>query len=94
MNTPKPHVAVLAVDVASRAKPSNYPEPFASRMAGREKRALGDVFGLSTFGVNLVMLVPGAQSALRHGHTAQDEFIYVLEGHSMLITDEIGRAHV
>ncbi len=87
MNTPKPHVAVLAVDVASRAKPSNYPEPFASRMAGREKRALGDVFGLSTFGVNLVMLVPGAQSALRHGHTAQDEFIYVLEGHSMLITD-------
>jgi uncharacterized cupin superfamily protein len=87
MNMPKPPVAILAMEVAARTKPSNYPEPFASRMAGREKRALGDVFGLSTFGVNLVTLMPGAQSALRHGHALQDEFIYILEGHPTLITD-------
>jgi uncharacterized cupin superfamily protein len=46
-------IAVVATQVAPRAKSSNYPEPFASRMAGREKRPLGDLFGLSNFGVNL-----------------------------------------
>ncbi len=70
-----------------RSKPSNYPEPFASRMAGREKRPLGDLFGLSNFGVNLTRLVPGAGSALRHAHSKQDEFLYILEGHPVLITD-------
>lgn len=82
-NTP---VAVVASDVAPRHKPSNYPEPFASRMAGREKRALGDVFGLGNFGVNLTRLAPGAISALRHSHSRQDEFIYVLEGTPTLVT--------
>lgn len=81
-------IAVLAKDVAPRAKPSVYPEPFASRMAGREKRALGDVFGLSNFGVNLTRLQPGAISALRHAHTQQDEFVYILEGVATLITGE------
>ncbi len=81
-------IAVMAKDVAPRAKPSVYPEPFASRMAGREKRALGDVFGLSNFGVNLTRLQPGAISALRHAHTQQDEFVYILEGVATLITGE------
>ncbi len=81
-------VAIAALDAAPRTKPSNYPEPFASRMAGREKRTLGDLFGLSNFGVNLTRLVPGAISALRHAHTKQDEFVYVLEGHPVLITDQ------
>ncbi|RVV99063.1 cupin domain-containing protein [Mesobaculum littorinae] len=49
-------------------------------MEGREKRALGDVFGLGSFGVNLTRLRPGAVSALLHSHSVQDEFIYVLEG--------------
>lgn len=80
-------VAVAAADVPPRNKPSNYPEPFASRMAGRTKRALGDVFGLSNFGVNLTQLAPGAVSALRHAHTRQDEFIYILEGTPTLVTD-------
>ena len=57
-------------------------------MAGREKRPLGDVFGLSNFGVNLTTLLPGAVSALRHAHSRQDEFIYILCGHPVLITDE------
>jgi uncharacterized cupin superfamily protein len=56
-------------------------------MAGREKRALGDVFALSNFGVNLTRLAPGALSALRHAHSLQDEFIYVLQGNPVLITD-------
>ena len=81
-------VAIVALNAPPRTRPSNYPEPFASRMAGREKRPLGDMFGLSNFGVNLTRLVPGAGSALRHAHSRQDEFIYVLEGHPVLITDE------
>ena len=84
--SPRP-VAVLATDVAVRTRPSVYPEPFASRMRGREKRALGDAFGLTNFGVNLTRLAPGAVSSLRHAHTAQDEWIYVLQGEPTLHTD-------
>lgn len=81
-------VAIVAADVAPRTRPSNYPEPFASRMAGRTKRALGDLFGLVNFGVNLTRLAPGAVSALRHAHSKQDEFVYVLAGRPTLRTDE------
>ena len=56
-------------------------------MGGREKRAVGDLFGLANFGVNLTRLAPGGMSALRHAHTRQDEFIYILEGQPTLITD-------
>ena len=81
-------IAVMAADVPARSKPSVYPEPFASRMAGREKRQLGDLFGLKNFGVNLTRLAPSAVSALRHAHTKQDEFIYILQGRPTLHTDE------
>lgn len=81
-------IAVHANEVPPRTKPSNYPEPFASRMNGREKRQLGEVFGLSNFGVNLTRLAPNSVSALRHSHSRQDEFIYILEGHPTLRTDE------
>jgi uncharacterized cupin superfamily protein len=57
-------------------------------MAGRIKRPLGDLFGLQNFGVNLAVLQPQAVSALRHAHSRQDEFVYVLEGHPTLYTDE------
>ena len=80
-------VAIVASQAPARSKPSNYPEPFASRMGGRVKKPLGDLFGLANFGVNLTRLVPGAVSALRHAHTLQDEFVYVLEGHPTLVTD-------
>jgi uncharacterized cupin superfamily protein len=56
-------------------------------MARREKLPLGDLFGLTNFGVNLTRLAPGGESALRHAHSRQDEFIYVLEGKPTLITD-------
>ena len=81
-------VAIVAAEAPLRARASNYPEPFASRMAGREKRPLGNVFGLSNFGVNLTRLAPGAVSALRHSHSRQDEFIYILTGHPLLVTDD------
>ena len=80
-------VAITALEAAPRIRPSNYPPQFAARMAGREKRPLGDLFGLSNFGVNLTRLAPGAVSSLRHAHSHQDEFIYVLEGHPTLHTD-------
>jgi uncharacterized cupin superfamily protein len=81
-------IALRAHDVAPRAKRSNYPAPFAALVAGRTKRQLGEAFGLSNFGVNLTTLEPGAVSAVRHAHTKQDEFVYILEGHPTLVTDE------
>lgn len=84
----KAPTAIIAHSAPTKAKSTSYPEPFASLMAGREKRPLGDLFGLSNFGVNLTRLAPGAPSALRHTHARQDEFLYVLEGHPILITDE------
>ena len=79
---------LLATDVPPRTKPSNYPSPFAERVAGRTKRQLGDHFGLRSFGVNHTTLAPGAMSALMHRHTVQDEFVYVIEGHPTLHTPD------
>ena len=81
-------IAILATEVAARSKPSNYPEPYATRVQSREKRALGEVFGLVNFGVNLTRLAPQAISALRHCHSKQDEFVYILQGHPTLMTNE------
>ena len=80
-------VAIRAMDAPPRARPSWYPAPFAKSMEGRTKRPLGDLFGLGNFGVNIVHLAPGARSALRHAHTRQDEFVYVVEGEPTLVTD-------
>jgi uncharacterized cupin superfamily protein len=80
-------IAVHATQVPPRARVTNYPEPFASRVALREKRVLGDLFGLTNFGVNLTRLKPGAISSLRHAHSRQDEFIYILEGRPTLVTN-------
>jgi uncharacterized cupin superfamily protein len=79
-------VAVCAADVPPRRTPSNYPEPFASRMSGRSKRALGAVFGLDHFGVNLTELAPGMCAGFRAGsgdahqlHNPTDEPVVYLE---------------
>jgi uncharacterized cupin superfamily protein len=71
---------IPARSVPAQQGKSIYPAPFASLVSGRTKRKLGDVFGLSNFGVNLTELAPGAISALIHCHSKQDEFLYVLEG--------------
>lgn len=76
--------AIVAKALPPRSKASLYPSPFAERMEGRSKVALGDPFGIKNFGVNLTRLQPGAITALRHSHAVQDEFVYVLEGHPTL----------
>jgi uncharacterized cupin superfamily protein len=83
---PKPTAADVRA-VAPRNKPSVYPKEFHARVAGREKRVLGDLFGLTNFGVNLTTLAPGAESALMHRHGKQDEFVYILEGTPVLVTE-------
>jgi uncharacterized cupin superfamily protein len=67
---------------------SGYPEPFRSRVLPREKRPLGDAFGLTRVGVNLTTLPPGKESSMRHYHTREDELVFVLEGEVVLRTDE------
>ncbi|HEY1087315.1 MAG TPA: cupin domain-containing protein [Archangium sp.] len=67
---------------------SLYPEPFRSRVLPREKRGIGDALGLTKFGVNLTTLFPGKESSMRHHHTHEEEFVYVLEGEVVLRTDE------
>lgn len=66
---------------------SSYPAPFDADCAGRERRRLGDAFGLTQFGVNLLRLPPGQWSSQRHWHHREDEFVYVLEGEVALVTD-------
>ena len=66
---------------------TNYPDAFKPRVAGRAKRKLGDALGLKNFGVNLTTIKPGGASALRHWHLKQDEFVYILEGELVLVTD-------
>lgn len=67
---------------------SIYPSPYAEMMAGRSSLRLGDAGGLTQFGVNLVILQPGALSSLRHWHMAEDEFVMVTEGECVLVQDE------
>ena len=66
---------------------SGYPEPYRSRVLPREKRALGDAFGLKRIGINQTLLPPGKESSMRHWHTHEEEFIYVLSGEVVLVTD-------
>lgn len=83
-----PRLPALDPETVPARTVSLYPTPELRAVTiGRSKRALGDALGLQTFGVNLVTLEPGAASALRHWHTRQDEFVYVLEGEIILVTD-------
>jgi uncharacterized cupin superfamily protein len=66
---------------------TNYPKEFQHVVQGREKRPLGNVAGLTQFGVNLTRLKPGAASSLRHWHEKEDEFVYVLEGEAVLVEE-------
>jgi uncharacterized cupin superfamily protein len=80
----KPALDPAGVEVISR---SGYPEPYRSRVMPRHKRRLGDALGLTRIGINLTMLPPGKESSMRHWHTHEDEFVYVLEGEVVLRTD-------
>lgn len=74
--------------VPERRGSSSYPTEHRPLVEGRIQRALGDAAGLTQFGVNLVTLEPGAASALRHWHTREDEFAWVLDGELVLIEDD------
>jgi uncharacterized cupin superfamily protein len=66
---------------------TGYPAPYAAPCAKREKQALGDATGLTQFGVNLVRVPPGVWSSQRHWHAREDEFVYVVEGELVLVTE-------
>ena len=78
---------VIDLSTVLMVKGTGYPEPFRAAVAGRSRQRVGNAAGLTNFGVNLTALEPGAQSALRHWHSHQDEFIYVVSGELVLITD-------
>ncbi len=80
-------VAVKASEAPARPRATGFPPDLAAKLEGREKRPLGDLFGLRNFGVNLTRLAPGAASSMRHAHSKQDEFVYVLEGRPVLVTE-------
>jgi uncharacterized cupin superfamily protein len=77
----------LDLDSIPGRKGSNYPQPFGEHMAERIRQRLGDAGGLTQFGVNLLQLPPGAWSAQRHWHSAEDEFVYIVSGEVVLVTD-------
>jgi len=79
---PKIDIAALKLD-----NTTGYPEPFRQKVLGRWRKRLGTAVGLSQFGVNLTTLKPGAWSAMRHWHEAEDELIFVLEGELVLCED-------
>lgn len=86
----KPTLRLPALDSAqiTFVAGSSYPGDFKPRVAGRSKQKLGDALGLKNFGVNLTTIRPGSASALRHWHAKQDEFIYIVSGELVLVTNE------
>jgi uncharacterized cupin superfamily protein len=84
MSVHRPALDPQTVEPKSR---SGYPAPYAARVLPRAVRALGDALGLTRIGVNLATLLPGKESSMRHWHTHEDEFVYVLEGQVVLRTD-------
>ena len=86
MNETTKNTAVDPLTVEARHG-TGYPAPFDADCTQREKRRLGDAFGLTQFGVNMTHLSPGQMSAQRHWHTREDEFTMVLEGELVLVTD-------
>jgi uncharacterized cupin superfamily protein len=66
---------------------SGYPAPFRDVQRKRWNRRLGDHGGLKNYGINFVRVEAGGQSSARHSHTKQDEFVYIIEGEFVLVTD-------
>jgi len=83
MSSRKPALEPLSLEPISH---SSYPEPYRSRVMPRFKRQLGNALGLTRIGINHTTLAPGKESSMRHWHTHEDEFVYVLEGEVVLRT--------
>lgn len=87
MSEPRPCIPLAATELPLD-RSSGYPAPLRiNGDTGVRRHVLGDVAGLSQFGVNLLLLAPGETSAQRHWHTEEDELVYVLEGEVMLASD-------
>ena len=78
---------VFRPDDVPESNASSFPEPFREAQRTRYNRRLGDHAGIKNYGVNLIRVLPGGQSSARHAHSKQDEFVYVLEGEFVLVTD-------
>jgi uncharacterized cupin superfamily protein len=82
-----PAAAIDASSTPARAPLLTFPEPLSSLLKNRSRHPLGTFFGLTNFGVNLTRLPPGSISAPRHVHSRQDEFVFILEGTPVLVTN-------
>ena len=78
----------LSLDDLTLREGSDYPPPLDERCRKRLRRALSDAAGLTDFGVNLLHLAPGTWSSQRHWHSEEDEFVWVLEGQVVLVTND------
>jgi uncharacterized cupin superfamily protein len=87
-NNGKQPMPKLDLENIPRRTGTSYPAQFAGHMQGRSRQALGDAGGLTQFGVNLLQLPPGSWSSQRHWHSAEDEFVYIVSGEVVLVTDE------
>ena len=81
-------VPKIDIETAPLAAGTDYPPEFAASALGRRRFRLGDAAGLDQFGVNLLHLPDGAASSLRHWHTAEDEFVWVVSGEVVLVENE------
>lgn len=77
----------IIVDQAPTRHGTGYPPPLDGPCRTRQRWRLGDAAGLVQFGVNLLRLPTGAWSSQRHWHLTEDEFVYILEGEVVLVTD-------
>ena len=80
-------IAIRAEEAPERPAPTGFPPDLMVGLHGRVKRPLGNLFGLTNFGVNLARIPPGGASSLRHAHARQDEFVFILEGAPTLVTN-------
>jgi uncharacterized cupin superfamily protein len=83
MSLTKPALDPRTIEAVNR---SGYPEPYRSRVLPRSKRRIGDALGLTRIGINYTVLPAGKESSMRHWHTHEDEFVFVLEGEVVLRT--------
>jgi uncharacterized cupin superfamily protein len=87
MSDPRLKLPALDPQTVKPLVGSDYPPPHDKGPAKRERRRIGDALGLKNFGVNLMRLPPGSTSSQRHWHTKQDEFVFVVSGEAVLVTD-------
>lgn len=78
----------IDMDEAPSGQGTRYPPPHDAPCKERRWKKLGDAAGLTQFGVNLVTLTPGVWSSQRHWHSHEDEFVWMLEGELVLVTDD------